>query len=441
MTTQQNPLNSSLPSTDPANQLAPGALSGIKVADFSRVLAGPYATMLLADFGADVIKIESPEGDGTRQWSPPQNAAGQSTYFASTNRGKRSVALDLRNPDDLATARELALTADVVIENFKPGTMAKFGLDYETLSKDNPGLVYASISGFGDAAGAALPGYDLLVQAVGGLMSITGDSDGEATKVGVALVDIITGLNSVIGIQAALRARDTAGHPMSGSGQHIKVSLLGSLLSALANQASSTLETGVSPTRLGNAHPSISPYETFQAADQTIALAVGTDIQFTKLCELLGVAEIAADPRFKDNPSRVANRAELKTILEEQLRRESAAHWVAECQRLQIPAGRVNNISQAIELAAELGLNPVATTPATAPDGSTVSVRTIANPISFSATPVNYTTAPPALAEHQGATWFDAAGADEAGAGNAAGAGEAGTGNAAGAGAAAEKDV
>ena len=207
MTTQQNPLNSSLPSTDPANQLAPGALSGIKVADFSRVLAGPYATMLLADFGADVIKIESPEGDGTRQWSPPQNAAGQSTYFASTNRGKRSVALDLRNPDDLATARELALTADVVIENFKPGTMAKFGLDYETLSKDNPGLVYASISGFGDAAGAALPGYDLLVQAVGGLMSITGDSDGEATKVGVALVDIITGLNSVIGIRWLLRAR------------------------------------------------------------------------------------------------------------------------------------------------------------------------------------------------------------------------------------------
>ena len=382
-----------------------GPMSGIRVADFSRVLAGPHATMILADLGADVIKIESLEGDGTRQWSPPVNAVGQSTYFAGVNRGKRSIALDLRSPEGLERARELATTADVVIENFKPGTMQKFGLGYETIASENPGVVYCSISGFGDAAGKELPGYDLLVQAVGGLMSITGaadDAGGEPTKVGVALVDILTGLNSVIGIQAALRAREVGD---AGRGQHVKVTLLGSLLSALANQASSTLETGVSPARMGNAHPSIAPYETFAAADQQVALAVGTDGQFRRLCEVIGAPEMADDARFANNPERVAHRVELRKAIDERLRLRPAAEWIEALTAANIPAGRVNNIAQAIELAESLGLGMVATTPTVAADGSTQVLRSIATPISFSETPASYGTPPPELDQHRGADW------------------------------------
>ncbi|KKI16969.1 MULTISPECIES: CaiB/BaiF CoA transferase family protein [unclassified Leucobacter] len=386
-----------------------GPLSGIRVADFSRVLAGPHATMILADFGADVIKIESPEGDGTRQWSPPVNAVGQSTYFAGVNRGKRSVVCDLRSEEGQALARSLASTADVVIENFKPGTMDKFGLGYDAVAADNPGVVYCSISGFGDAAGRDLPGYDLLVQAVGGLMSITGQSDadgGEPTKVGVALVDILTGLNSVIGIQAALRARDTAESPTAGRGQHVKVTLLGSLLSALANQASSTLETGRAPGRMGNAHPSIAPYETFAAADQEVALAVGTDGQFSRLCEVLGAPELASDPRFVDNPSRVAHRLELKALLEGLLAARPAGEWIDAFTAANIPAGRVNTIAQALDLAETLGLEPVAETRATDADGQERVLRSVATPISFSATPSRYSAPPPGLGEHAGAEWL-----------------------------------
>ena len=386
-----------------------GALAGIRVADFSRVLAGPHATMILADLGADVIKIESPEGDGTRQWSPPTNAIGQSTYFAGVNRGKRSVVCDLRDPEGIARARELAASADVVIENFKPGTMEKFGLGYESIAGENPGVVYCSISGFGDDAGRDLPGYDLLVQAVGGLMSITGQSDeagGEPTKVGVALVDILTGLNSVIGIQAALRARDAEGSPTAGRGQHVKVTLLGSLLSALANQASSTLETGRSPGRMGNAHPSISPYETYDASDQAIALAVGTDGQFTRLCEVLGAPELASDERYATNPQRVANRVSLKAALEVRLRTRTAEEWIALFTAANIPAGRVNTIGQAFELAESLGLGMIAETAATAPDGSTRTLRSAATPISFSETPARYEVPPPGIGEHQDAEWL-----------------------------------
>ncbi|WP_053382847.1 CaiB/BaiF CoA transferase family protein [Leucobacter celer] len=407
-----------------------GALAGIRVADFSRVLAGPHATMILADLGADVIKIESPEGDGTRQWRPPVNAVGQSTYFAGVNRGKRSVVCDLRDPEGLARARELARTADVVIENFKPGTMEKFGLGYDSVASENPGVVYCSISGFGDTAGRELPGYDLLVQAVGGLMSITGQRDadgGEPTKVGVALVDILTGLNAVIGIQAALAARDAVGRgrhdgadspaagrgqhdgvvsPTAGRGQHVRVTLLGSLLSALANQASSTLETGVSPSRMGNAHPSIAPYETFAAADQAIALAVGTDGQFARLCEVLGIAELASDERFATNPQRVAHRVELREALEQRLRTRAAEEWIEAFTAANIPAGRVNTIGQAIELATSLGLDPVAETQATAPDGTSRVLRSIATPISLSATPASYHVPPPGVGEHQDAAWL-----------------------------------
>ena len=387
-------------------QRGAGALSGIRVADFSRVLAGPHATMILADLGADVIKIESPEGDGTRQWSPPVNAVGQSTYFAGVNRGKRSVVCDLRDPEGIARARELAATADVVIENFKPGTMEKFGLGYDAVAAENPGVVYCSISGFGDTGGKDLPGYDLLVQAVGGLMSITGQADGDPTKVGVALVDILTGLNSVIGIQAALRARDTAESPTAGRGQHVKVTLLGSLLSALANQASSTLETGVSPGRMGNAHPSIAPYETFDAADQPLALAVGTDGQFARLCEVLGIPALASDERFATNPQRVANRAELRVALDAALRTRTAAEWIDAFTAANIPAGRVNTIGQAFELAESLGLPIVAETSAIGSDGAEHTLRSVATPIELSGTPASYQAPPPGVGEHQDAAWL-----------------------------------
>lgn len=357
--------------------------------------------MMLADLGADVIKIEAPEGDGTRQWKPPSNSAGQSTYFAGTNRNKRSVVCDLKDPAGLAEAKRLASTADVVIQNFKPGTMEKFGLGYEQLAVDNPGLVYCSISGFGEDKGASLPGYDLLVQAVGGLMSITGPADGEPSKVGVALVDVLTGMNAVIGIEAALLARTH-----TGSGQHVQVNLLSSLLSALVNQASSTLETGVSPKRMGNAHPSIAPYELLRAADTEIALAVGTDGQFAALTDELGVPELAADPRFVHNEDRVAHRTELRTLLEERLAEHPADHWVHRMTERNIPAGKVNTIGQAIELASELGLNPVAET-ALVHDGAEHTIRTIANPIALSATPATYLIAPPELGAHQGADWLN----------------------------------
>ncbi|MET1016739.1 MAG: CoA transferase, partial [Leifsonia flava] len=244
-----------------------GPLSGVRVADFSRVLAGPYATMMLADFGADVVKIESPAGDDTRSWTPPVDASGASTYFASVNRNKRSVVLDLSMDAGLAEARRLAFSADVVVENFRPGVMDRFGLDFESVRAANPGVVYCSITGFGAGEGAALPGYDLLVQAVGGLMSVTGAPDGDPTKAGVALVDVLTGLNALSGILLALRARDAAGGPTvpgtSAPGSLVQVDLLSSLLSGLVNQASSTLATGVAPRRMGNAHPSIAPYESF----------------------------------------------------------------------------------------------------------------------------------------------------------------------------------
>ena len=321
---------------------------------------------------------------------------------------------------------ELARTADVVIENFKPGTMEKFGLGYEAVAAQNPGVVYCSISGFGDAAGKELPGYDLLVQAVGGLMSITGaadDAGGEPTKVGVALVDILTGLNAVIGIQAALRAREVddnsqgqhvdasadvhgSANKRVGRGQHVKVTLLGSLLSALANQASSTLETGKAPGRMGNAHPSIAPYETFAAADQQVALAVGTDGQFRRLCEVIGAPEMADDARFANNPARVAHRVELRAAIDERLRARPAAEWIEALTAANIPAGRVNNIAQAIELAESLGLGMVAETPRAAADGSTQVLRSIATPISFSETPARYGAPPPELDQHRGADWL-----------------------------------
>jgi crotonobetainyl-CoA:carnitine CoA-transferase CaiB-like acyl-CoA transferase len=366
--------------------VAAGALAGIVVADFSRVLAGPYATMLLADLGADVVKVERPgAGDDTRAWGPPYDAEGGATYFGSVNRNKQSVALDLGSPQGLAAARELALRADVVVENFKPGGLARLGLGYDELAAQNPRLVMCSISGFGSGAGADLPGYDLLVQAMGGLMSVTGPEPGRPTKVGVALVDVVTGLHAVYGILAALRHRDR-----SGAGQHVEVNLLSSLLSAMVNQSAAHVAAGVVPGILGNDHPSITPYGVYAAADRPLVLAVGNDRQFRALVTVLGAPALADDARFATNPARVAQRAALRVALEGLLAERGADEWYAELTAAGVPCGPINDLEAAVDLATTLGLDPVVAVPGSA-------VPQVANPVRMSATPPSYRTPPPAL--------------------------------------------
>lgn len=378
-------------------------LKGVRVADFSRVLAGPYATMMLADFGADVIKIESPDGDDTRDWKPPVDADGNSTYFASVNRNKRSVICDLKTPDGLARAREIALGADIVIENFRTGVMEKFGLDAATLRAEKPGLIYCQITGFGDGEGAALPGYDLLVQAVGGLMSITGPASGEPSKVGVALVDVLTGMNALTGILLALRERDR-----TGQGDVVRVDLLTSLLSGLVNQASSTLATGVAPGRSGNAHPSITPYELFEGGDRPIVIAAGNDRQFAALCRVFDerVADafpaLSGDIRFASNPERVAARDALRVEINRRLPLAPAATWVADLMAAGVPAGLVNSVKEAIEFAAALGLDPTITLT----QSSGLATTLIRNPIHFDNAHASYRSAPPALGADQDADWL-----------------------------------
>jgi crotonobetainyl-CoA:carnitine CoA-transferase CaiB-like acyl-CoA transferase len=371
------------------------ALDDLQILDFSRVLAGPLATMVLGDLGATVVKVERPgTGDDTRAWGPPYDDAGQATYFQSVNRNKESVVLDLRAPAGAQRARELAAGADVVVENFRPGVMDSLGLDDATLRAANPGLVYCSITGFGPGAGAALPGYDLLVQAVGGLMSITGDPDGEPQKVGVALVDVITGLFAAVGILAALRHRER-----TGEGQRVEVDLLSSLLAALVNQGSAFTLAGAVAGRMGNGHPSIAPYELFAAADGDLVIAVGTDRQFAALCDTVGRPELAADARFATNDARVAHRAELREALEAALAARPAGDWADALTAVRVPAGRVNDIAGAFALAGELGLEPIVDVPRA--DGT--SARLTRSPIGLSRTPVSYRAAPPPLPDAQGA--------------------------------------
>jgi crotonobetainyl-CoA:carnitine CoA-transferase CaiB-like acyl-CoA transferase len=375
---------------DPPDPTA-GALSGIVVADFGRVLAGPYMTMLLADLGADVIKIERPgSGDDTRAWGPPF-ADGEATYFLGVNRNKRSVSLDLTDPEDLAAARAIVDRADVLVENFRPGTMERLGLGHEEVRRTNPGLVYCSVTGFGTAEGARLPGYDLLVQAMGGLMSVTGEPGGPGTKAGVALVDVVTGLHAGLGILAALRHRER-----TGEGQRVEVSLLGSLLSALTNQAAAYLGAGVVPRALGNRHPSIAPYEVFEARDRPLVLAVGTDRQFRALCERLGRPELAGDERFATNTARVAHREELVAALAGPLGTRTADAWFEELTAAGVPCGPINDLAAAFALADRLGLD-AHVPPSAAGPGQ------VAHPIRFGATPPSYRAAPPRLGEHTGA--------------------------------------
>jgi crotonobetainyl-CoA:carnitine CoA-transferase CaiB-like acyl-CoA transferase len=372
----------------PDRQPDPPPLAGVLVADFSRVLAGPLASMFLADLGATVIKVERPgTGDDTRSWGPPYVGTA-TTYYTSVNRNKRSVVLDLADPGDRRLARRLARRADVLLENYRPGKLAEFGLDAATLAGDNPGLVYCSISGFGTGAGADLPGYDFVAQAVGGLMSITGEPGGAPVKAGVALVDVLTGLHATIGILAALRERDR-----SGRGQVVAVNLLSSLLSSLVNQGAAYINGAGVPSAMGNRHPSIAPYETLYTSDAPIAVAVGNDRQFAAMATCLGRPELAADPRFAANRDRVANRAALVAALESALSAHGAAYWTDRLQQHGVPCGPVNDIRAAIELAARLGLNPVVQHPSDGERG----IATLANPITLARSPVRYHHAPPAL--------------------------------------------
>lgn len=367
-------------------------LDGIVVADLSRVLAGPLATMTLADLGARVIKVERPgTGDDTRSWGPPFSATG-STYFESVNRNKESIALDLRSSPDLAIAKALIARADVVVENFMPGVMARLGLDYDTLAAENPGLIHASITGFGSGAGAELPGYDFIVQALGGLMSVTGDQQGDPTKVGVALVDVLTSKDATTGILAALHARNS-----HGRGAHIEVNLLSSLQAALANQAQAYLGAGLVPGRLGNEHPSIVPYQLLHCADVPLAIACGNDGQFAKLCAVLRLDALPSDERFRTNDARVRNREALVALLEVRLREQPAQHWQDQLVEVRVPAGQVSTIPEGVELAESLGLQP--TIEVIDGDGA-VTGRQIRHPISWTPQFAPQRAAPPALDQH-----------------------------------------
>lgn len=361
------------------------ALEGVRILDFGRVLAAPYATMLLADLGAEVLKIESPHGDDTRHWGPPWRD-GESTYFRAVNRNKESLVLDLRDAGDSARARELVRASDVLVENFRPGTMDRHGLGYDAVRELNPGIVYCSITGFGSRGGRELPGYDLLIQATSGLMSITGRPEAP-TKIGVALIDVVTGLHATIGILAALRHRDR-----TGEGQRVETNLLSSALSALTNQASAYVEGGVKPTATGNDHPSIVPYGVFRASDGAMVLAVGNDRQFTSLMDTLGRPDLAEDHRYATNANRVRNRQDLVKLINGLLATAPKSVWISKLSAVGVPAGQVNSIPEAFGLAEALGLEPIVELIT----GESTS-RQVANPISLSRTPPRYVSPPPTL--------------------------------------------
>ncbi|MEE4858281.1 CaiB/BaiF CoA-transferase family protein [Pseudomonas alliivorans] len=380
-----------------------GALSHIRVLDLSRVLAGPWAGQILADLGADVIKVERPVcGDDTRSWGPPflKDEAGQNTteaaYYLSANRNKQSVTIDFTRPEGQQLVRELVAKSDIVIENFKVGGLAAYGLDYASLKAVNPKLIYCSITGFGQTGPyARRAGYDFMIQGLGGLMSLTGRPDGDEgagpVKVGVALTDILTGLYSTTAILAALAHRD-----QNGTGQHIDMALLDVQVACLANQAMNYLTTGVAPRRLGNAHPNIVPYQDFPTADGNFILTVGNDSQFRKFAEVAGQSQWATDPRFLTNKLRVANRGELIPLIRQATVFKTTAQWVNELEAAGVPCGPVNDLAQvfadpqvlarglAIELPHALGGR----------------VAQVASPIRLSETPVEYRRAPPLLGEH-----------------------------------------
>ena len=381
----------------------PGALSHIRVLDLSRVLAGPWAGQILGDLGAEVIKVERPgSGDDTRHWGPPYvkdaegNDSREAAYFQSANRNKQSVTLDFTQAEGQRLVRELVQNCDVLLENFKVGGLAAYGLDYEALKAINPRLIYCSITGFGqNGPYAKRAGYDFMIQGLGGLMSLTGKPDGEEgagpMKVGVALTDILTGLYATVGVLAALNQRE-----QSGLGQHIDVALLDVQVACLANQAMNYLNTGVSPKRLGNAHPNIVPYQDFPSADGNFIIAVGNDGQFRKLCEVAGLTALADDPRFSSNKARVAHRAELIPLLRQATVFKTTVEWVTLLEAAGVPCGPINDLAQVFAdpqvQARGLRLDLPNSLGSTTPQ--------VASPLRLSETPVQYRNAPPLLGEH-----------------------------------------
>lgn len=361
-----------------------GPLKGMLVADFSRVLAGPYSTMLLADLGAVVVKVETPNGEDTRRWKPPVRGE-DATYYLSINRNKLDITLDFKNPEDLKLAKELASRADVMVENFKPGGLNRFGLDYESVKAANPSIVYASVTGFGGHN--PMPGYDLLVQGLSGFMSVTGHSDGPATRAGVAVFDVMTGLHTTIGILAALQHRTR-----TGKGQRVETNLLSSALSGLVNQSTAYVAAGVVPTRMGNEHPSLYPYQPMPTGEGEIIVAVGNDAHFNILATVLEREEWLEDSRFATAVPRNEHREQLAPLLTEALSHKTAQEWFHLLSEAGLPCAPINTIQQGVELADKLGLEPVVETTT----GNRV-IPTVRNPIRLSESPATYDLAPPTL--------------------------------------------
>ena len=390
------------------DRLPPGPLAGLRVIDCSTVLAGPYCTMLLADLGADVVKVEPPGGDPTRGWGPPwvgSEADGTETaaYFLAVNRNKRSLRLDLKSADGVEVLRRLLGGGDVVVENMRVGGFARLGFDDATLERINPGLVHLAISGFGtQGPSAALPGYDFVIQAASGLMSITGAPDaagGQPTKVGVAISDVVTGMLGAVSVLAALVGRGSDRSPASGRGQRIDVSLLGATLASLVNQAQNAFVTGRAPGRLGNAHPNIVPYETFETADRPIAVAVGSERQWSSLCDALGVPGLADDPRYVTNGDRVERRVELRAILAARLAERPAAEWLAALDAAEVPCAPISDIVTAFDSDEAAALGMVVEQEHLAWGV----IRQVGVPFALSATPATIRTPPPTLGQDTGA--------------------------------------
>ncbi|WP_316155120.1 CaiB/BaiF CoA-transferase family protein [Cupriavidus sp. BIC8F] len=384
------------------------ALAGVKVLDLSRILAGPSATQLLGDLGADVVKVERPnEGDDTRKWGPPYisdtagNPTSESAYYLSANRNKRSIAIDMATEKGCALIHQLLEHADVLVENYKVGGLARYGLSYEQLKDRYPKLIYCSITGFGQTGPyAERPGYDFLIQGMGGIMSLTGEPDGQPMKVGVGIADVMTGMYAAVGILAALHHRAT-----SGEGQHIDVSLLDSQIAWLVNGATNFLADGVLPKRLGNGHPNIVPYQVFDTADSPMILAIGNDGQFERFCRVAGVMHLAADDRFKSNPARVAHRKEVCELVAEALKRRSRAEWLEALEGAGVPCGPVNNLEDVFNDPHVKARGAEIRMPCEwAKDGH---LRLLANPLKLSTTPASYRSPPPRLDEHRDAILKD----------------------------------
>lgn len=363
-----------------------GPLSGIVVADFGRVLAAPYCTMLLADMGATVLKVESLEGDETRTWMPPV-FEGESTYYMSINRNKHSIALDFRNPDDLEIARKIAAKSDVFVENFKPHGLARFGLDYASVQALNPEVIYASVTGFGTTGGADLPGYDLLVQGAAGLMSLTGAPETVPFRAGVAVFDVFTGLHTCIAILAALQHRTN-----TGEGQLVELNLMSTALSAMVNQTGAYAIAGVTPRRLGNEHPSIYPYSPFPTSDGDIILAIGNDHQFKVFAETIGAPELLEDARFATNRDRSQHRDALRPLLEQILQTKTTGEWFELFRAKSLPCAPINDVAQGVQFAESIGLEPIVTV-----GHGEKTQPGVRNPTLFSKTPVTYDLVPPKL--------------------------------------------